>query len=160
RARGTRRAQRFRPTLLTTAYSLRTVLGRVASATTRAFVLGRVASETRREGSEPSSSEDKQRRRSNATPSSGATEQRSIAKQIGPVPALRARAIHYRNGGMAGEVTREQFLVAGRRPGEDESSAVGRSLGDSFAVTRVNDAIAWARKYSFFSYPFVTDSSG
>jgi NADH-quinone oxidoreductase subunit B len=61
---------------------------------------------------------------------------------------------------MAGEVTREQFLVAGRRPGEDESSAVARSLGDSFAVTRINDAIAWARKYSFFSYPFVTACCG
>src|SRR5690348_8646639 len=45
----------------------------------RAWVLGRVASETRRERSE-------QRRRSSATPSSGATEQRSIAKQIAPVP--------------------------------------------------------------------------
>src|SRR5437879_10405001 len=40
---------------------------------------GRVASETRREGSE-------QRRRSGATPSSGAPEQRSIATQIDPVP--------------------------------------------------------------------------
>src|SRR5882724_485643 len=48
-------------------------------------VLGRVASETRREGSE-------QRRRSCATPSSGAPEQRSIATQIGPV-RLRGRSV-------------------------------------------------------------------
>ena len=54
----------------------------------------------------------------------------------------------------------ERFLVTGKRPGEDESAAVGRALGDSFAVTRVADAIAWARKYSFFSYPFVTACCG
>ncbi len=57
-------------------------------------------------------------------------------------------------------MNREQFLVAGRRPGEDETAAVARSLGDSFAVTRLHDAIAWARKYSFFSYPFVTACCG
>src|SRR6187401_2031939 len=57
-------------------------------------------------------------------------------------------------------MTREQFLVAGRRPGEDEASAVSRALGDSFAVTRLNDAIAWLRKYSLFSYPFVTACCG
>src|SRR4029079_15707168 len=57
-------------------------------------------------------------------------------------------------------MTREQFLVAGRRPGEDETAAVARALGDSFAVTRLNDAIAWARRYSFFSYPFVTPCCG
>src|SRR6266404_284548 len=43
--------------------------------------VGRVASETRREGSE-------QRRRSGATPSSAATEQRSIATQIAPLPPV------------------------------------------------------------------------
>src|SRR5437773_11118763 len=44
-----------------------------------AGISGRVASETRREGSE-------QRTRSSATPSSGTTEQRSIATQIAPLP--------------------------------------------------------------------------
>ncbi len=35
-----------------------------------------------------------------------------------------------------------------------------RALGDTFAVSRLADAIAWARKYSFFSYPFVTACCG
>src|SRR5207253_1941916 len=43
--------------------------------------LGRVATQTRRERSE-------ERRRSSATPSTAATEQRGMAKQIGPVPAI------------------------------------------------------------------------
>jgi NADH-quinone oxidoreductase subunit B len=54
----------------------------------------------------------------------------------------------------------ERFLVAGRRTEEDDTAAVSRALGDSFAVSRLNDAIAWARKYSFFSYPFVTACCG
>src|SRR5690242_2698383 len=31
---------------------------------------------------------------------------------------------------------------------------------ESFAVTRLHDAVQWARKYSFFSYPFVTACCG
>ena len=31
---------------------------------------------------------------------------------------------------------------------------------ESFAATRLQDAIQWARKYSFFSYPFVTACCG
>src|SRR5882724_6465105 len=54
------------------------------------LVLGRAASQTRREGSE-------QRRRSGATPSSGATEQRSMATQIGPGPLAGGPAGYARN---------------------------------------------------------------
>src|SRR5215472_2089770 len=38
----------------------------------------------------------------------------------------------------------------------DESNA----FPDSFATTRLQDAVQWARKYSFFSYPFVTACCG
>ena len=54
----------------------------------------------------------------------------------------------------------EQFLIAGRRAGEDEMTGVSRAFGDSFAMSRLGDAIQWARKYSFFSYPFVTACCG
>src|SRR5262245_34469166 len=53
-----------------------------------------------------------------------------------------------------------RFLVAGARSGEDESEGVSRAFGDSFASSRLADAIQWARKYSFFSYPFVTACCG
>jgi NADH-quinone oxidoreductase subunit B len=36
----------------------------------------------------------------------------------------------------------------------------GRAFPDAFATTRLEDAINWARKYSFFSYPFVTACCG
>ena len=29
-------------------------------------------------------------------------------------------------------------------------------FGDNIIFTRVNDAVNWGRKYSFFLYPFVT----
>lgn len=32
--------------------------------------------------------------------------------------------------------------------------------GDSFFTTRLNDAVGWSRKYSIFSYPFVTACCG
>ena len=38
----------------------------------------------------------------------------------------------------------------------DESAA----FPESFALTRLHDAVQWARKYSFFSYPFVTACCG
>jgi NADH-quinone oxidoreductase subunit B len=54
----------------------------------------------------------------------------------------------------------DQFLVSGRRPGDDEMTSVSRAFGDSYAMSRLDDAIQWARKYSFFSYPFVTACCG
>jgi NADH-quinone oxidoreductase subunit B len=36
----------------------------------------------------------------------------------------------------------------------------GNAFPDAFATTRLADAINWARKYSFFPYPFVTACCG
>ena len=38
--------------------------------------------------------------------------------------------------------------------------APASSVGDSFVLTRLAAAIQWARKYSFFPYPFVTACCG
>lgn len=46
--------------------------------------------------------------------------------------------------------------AVGRHSLADESAA----FPDSFAVTRLHDAIQWARKFSFFMYPFVTACCG
>jgi NADH-quinone oxidoreductase subunit B len=54
----------------------------------------------------------------------------------------------------------ERFLVSGRSPGDDEATALTRAFGDGLAFSRLSDAIQWARKYSFFSYPFVTACCG
>jgi NADH-quinone oxidoreductase subunit B len=43
-----------------------------------------------------------------------------------------------------------------RHSPNDESGA----FPESFALTRLNDAVQWARKYSFFAYPFVTACCG
>ena len=51
------------------------------------------------------------------------------------------------------------FMVRGaiaRHSLNDESAA----FPESFALTRLHDAVQWARKYSFFSYPFVTACCG
>ena len=50
------------------------------------------------------------------------------------------------------------FMVRGAlaRSLNDESGA----FPESFALTRLNDAVQWARKYSFFAYPFVTACCG
>jgi NADH-quinone oxidoreductase subunit B len=51
------------------------------------------------------------------------------------------------------------FMISGsteRHALVDESSA----FPDAFATTRLADAVNWARKYSFFPYPFVTACCG
>src|SRR5262245_57075462 len=51
------------------------------------------------------------------------------------------------------------FLTRGavtRHSLTDESAA----FSESFALTRLQDAVQWARKYSFFPYPFVTACCG
>jgi NADH-quinone oxidoreductase subunit B len=51
------------------------------------------------------------------------------------------------------------FMVRGalaRHSLNDESGA----FPESFALTRLSDAVQWARKYSFFAYPFVTACCG
>ncbi len=54
---------------------------------------------------------------------------------------------------------RENFLIRGRGlVGEVEAG--GAAFGDSFLTGRLTDAIQWARKFSFFTYPFVTACCG
>ena len=48
---------------------------------------------------------------------------------------------------------KEQFLHPEGRPGSAE-------LRDSFFTSRYDDALAWARKFAFFQYPFVTACCG
>src|SRR5206468_6561360 len=98
------------------------------------LVMGGVASETRREGSE-------QRRRSSAMPSSGTTEQRSIATQIAPLPGgeyqfdlrpslasvrrMVRRVVHLRPGGE-------------RRERDDAEPSSMRALDDGDAATSID----------------------
>ncbi len=49
--------------------------------------------------------------------------------------------------------SREQFLHPEGRPG-------GADLRDSFFTSKIEDALAWARKFAFFQYPFVTACCG
>lgn len=60
---------------------------------------------------------------------------------------------------MAETQRRQTFVVRNELGGaqtRDESSA----FAQSFVVTRLQDAVQWARKYSFFPYPFVTACCG
>jgi NADH-quinone oxidoreductase subunit B len=49
--------------------------------------------------------------------------------------------------------SKEQFLHPDGRPG-------GTDVRDSFVTSRLADALAWARKFAFFQYPFVTACCG
>lgn len=49
--------------------------------------------------------------------------------------------------------TREVTLDPDRRPS-------GSNLRNAFFTSRYDDALAWARKYAFFQYPFVTACCG
>jgi hypothetical protein len=51
------------------------------------------------------------------------------------------------------------FLVGGstNRNGPVDD---GNAFPESFATTKIADAVNWARKYSFFTYPFVTACCG
>ena len=48
---------------------------------------------------------------------------------------------------------KEQFLHQDGRPGAHDQR-------DSFFTSRYEDALAWARKFAFFQYPFVTACCG
>lgn len=50
-------------------------------------------------------------------------------------------------------VVREQFLHPDGRPG-------GADLRESFFTSRLQDVLAWARKFAFFQYPYVTACCG
>ena len=52
-----------------------------------------------------------------------------------------------------GITDREQFLHQDGRPGSAEQR-------DSFFTSRYADALAWARKFAMFQYPFVTACCG
>ncbi len=51
------------------------------------------------------------------------------------------------------------YLVSGRHAGPGAANEAD-AFPDSFVVTRLKDAVQWARKYSFFPYPFVTACCG
>ena len=46
------------------------------------------------------------------------------------------------------------------RAASGQPLAPASSIGDSFVLTRLAEGIQWARKYSFFPYPFVTACCG
>ncbi len=55
--------------------------------------------------------------------------------------------------------TESVYLVSGRAAGPGVATEA-QAFPDSFLATRLKDAIQWARKYSFFPYPFVTACCG
>ena len=55
--------------------------------------------------------------------------------------------------------THEGFL-ARLRAATGQPLAAGDAFGESFLLTRLSDAVQWARKYSFFPYPYVTACCG
>jgi NADH-quinone oxidoreductase subunit B len=57
------------------------------------------------------------------------------------------------------EVRGEGFLTR-LRAASGQPLAASDSFGESFVLTRLADAVQWARKYSFFPYPFVTACCG
>ncbi len=52
----------------------------------------------------------------------------------------------------------EQFLISHSETRQAASEA--QAFPESFVATRLADAVRWARKYSFFPYPFVTACCG
>lgn len=50
--------------------------------------------------------------------------------------------------------------LSGGSLGRPGATAESNAFPQSFAVTRLSDAVQWARKYSFFPYPFVTACCG
>ena len=59
----------------------------------------------------------------------------------------------------AAQVQHEGFL-ARLRAATGQPLAAADAFGESFALSRLSDAVQWARKYSFFPYPFVTACCG
>lgn len=50
--------------------------------------------------------------------------------------------------------------MARLRAATGQPLAAADAFGESFALTRLSEAVQWARKYSFFPYPFVTACCG
>ncbi len=51
---------------------------------------------------------------------------------------------------------RQQGLLYRLRAASGQPLTPAGAMGDSFVLSRLADAVQWARKYSFFPYPFVT----
>ena len=51
-------------------------------------------------------------------------------------------------------------FLARLRAASGQPLASAQAFEESFMLTRLTDAIQWARKYSFFSYPYVTACCG
>jgi NADH-quinone oxidoreductase subunit B len=51
-------------------------------------------------------------------------------------------------------------FLARLRAATGQPLAAGEAFEDSFLLTRLSDAVQWARKYSFFPYPYVTACCG
>jgi NADH-quinone oxidoreductase subunit B len=51
-------------------------------------------------------------------------------------------------------------FLARLRAATGQPLAPGDAFGESFLLTRLSDAVQWARKYSFFPYPYVTACCG
>ena len=58
------------------------------------------------------------------------------------------------------ETSRRQTFVVGNELGGAQIREESDAFPQSFALTRLRDAVQWARKYSFFPYPFVTACCG
>jgi NADH-quinone oxidoreductase subunit B len=58
-----------------------------------------------------------------------------------------------------GRTSHEGFL-ARLRAATGQPLAPGDAFGESFLLTRLSAAVQWARKYSFFPYPYVTACCG
>ena len=55
---------------------------------------------------------------------------------------------------------RHEGFLARLRAATGQPLAPGDAFGESFMLTRLADAVQWARKYSFFPYPYVTACCG
>jgi len=56
--------------------------------------------------------------------------------------------------------TTQAGFLARLRAATGQPLAAGDAFGESFLLTRLSDAVQWARKYSFFPYPYVTACCG
>ena len=57
-------------------------------------------------------------------------------------------------------VARGEGALLRLRAAAGQPLAPASSIGDSFVLSRLAEAVQWARKYSFFPYPFVTACCG
>jgi NADH-quinone oxidoreductase subunit B len=57
-------------------------------------------------------------------------------------------------------LTTQAGFLARLRAATGQPLAAGDAFGESFLLTRLSDAVQWARKYSFFPYPYVTACCG